>query len=51
MDKNKENVPKIRFPGFDEPWEKRKLKQLADFAKGQGYSKNDLTDVGTPIIL
>lgn len=25
MDKNKENVPKIRFPGFDEPWEQRKL--------------------------
>ncbi|WP_254905190.1 restriction endonuclease subunit S [Clostridium tyrobutyricum] len=51
MDKNKANVPKIRFPGFTDPWEQRKLKQLANFAKGQGYSKNDLTDVGTPIIL
>ncbi len=50
MEKNN-NKPKLRFPGFNEPWEQRKLKQLANFAKGQGYSKNDLTDVGTPIIL
>ena len=51
MDKNKVNVPKIRFPEFTGDWQQRKLKQLANFAKGQGYSKNDLTDVGTPIIL
>ncbi|BFN04213.1 restriction endonuclease subunit S [Clostridium tetani] len=45
------NFPELRFPGFTDPWEQRKLKQLANFAKGRGYSKNDLTDVGTPIIL
>jgi len=45
------NKPKLRFPGFTDPWEQSKLKQLANFAKGQGYSKNDLIDVGTPIIL
>lgn len=28
MDKNKVNVPKIRFPGFDGPWEKRKLSDI-----------------------
>ncbi|KHD36181.1 hypothetical protein NL50_10405 [Clostridium acetobutylicum] len=50
MEENK-NKPKLRFPGFTDAWEQRKLKQLAIFAKGQGYSKNDLTDVGTPIIL
>lgn len=50
MEKNN-NKPKLRFPGFTDPWEQRKLKQLANFAKGRGYSKNDLTDVGTPIIL
>ncbi|MBV4449179.1 restriction endonuclease subunit S [Clostridium tyrobutyricum] len=49
--KNDEDFPELRFPGFTDPWEQRKLKQLANFAKGQGYSKNDLTDVGTPIIL
>ena len=25
MDKNKENVPKIRFSGFEDPWEQRKF--------------------------
>lgn len=49
--KNGEDFPELRFPGFTAPWEQRKLKQLANFAKGQGYSKNDLTDGGTPIIL
>jgi type I restriction enzyme S subunit len=53
MSDNEKNVPKRRFKEFEnaEAWEQRKLKQLANFAKGQGYSKNDLTDVGTPIIL
>lgn len=49
--KNGEDFPELRFPEFTDSWEQRKLKQLANFAKGQGYSKNDLTDVGTPIIL
>lgn len=49
--KEGEKFPELRFPGFTAPWEQRKLKQLASFAKGQGYSKNDLTDAGTPIIL
>lgn len=29
MNKNKEKVPKIRFPGFTEPWEQRKLGEVA----------------------
>lgn len=49
--KNDKDFPELRFPGFTDPWEQRKLRQLANFAKGQGYSKNDLTEVGTPIIL
>ncbi|WP_039651893.1 restriction endonuclease subunit S [Clostridium tyrobutyricum] len=28
MDKNKVNVPKIRFPGFTDPWEQRKLGEV-----------------------
>ena len=32
-------------------WEQRKLGELASFSKGSGYSKSDLTDAGTPIIL
>lgn len=25
---DKKNVPKIRFPGFTEPWEQRKLEDI-----------------------
>jgi type I restriction enzyme S subunit len=44
-------VPEIRFGGFTHAWEQRKLGEVVDFAKGQGYSKGDLKEVGTPIIL
>jgi len=46
-----ERVPKRRFVGFTQAWEQRKLKDLADFSKGNGYSKSDLTDEGKPVIL
>ena len=32
-------------------WEQRKLDEIANFSKGVGYSKNDLCEEGTPIIL
>ena len=32
-------------------WEEKPLEKLADFSKGQGYTKSDLTDAGHPIIL
>ena len=44
-------VPQIRFAGFTDPWEQRKLGELCSFSKGCGYSKNNLRDQGTPIIL
>ncbi|WP_349830678.1 restriction endonuclease subunit S [Bifidobacterium pseudocatenulatum] len=43
--------PEIRFAGFTDPWEQRKLGELCSFSKGCGYSKNNLRDQGTPIIL
>ena len=43
--------PKIRFKGYADTWEQRKLSEVAEFSKGNGYSKGDLCDVGTPIIL
>lgn len=49
--KNGNNVPEIRFKGFTDAWEQRKAIELAEYSKGNGYSKNDLTEVGTPIIL
>ena len=45
------SVPEIRFKGFTDPWEHRKLGEIAVFSKGVGYSKNDLCEEGTPIIL
>ena len=49
--KNGEKVPEIRFKGFTDDWEQRKAVDLVEYSKGNGYSKGDLTDVGTPIIL
>ena len=48
---NGEKVPEIRFDGFTEDWEQRKLGDIAEFSKGSGYSKGDLIESGTPIIL
>ena len=45
------NVPEIRFKEFAEDWDQRKLGEIAEFSKGNGYSKGDLTSAGTPIIL
>ncbi len=45
------NVPEIRFAGFTDPWEQRKLGELCTFSKGHGYSKADIRDAGTPLIL
>ena len=49
--KNGEKFPEIRFKGFTEAWEQRKLDTVAKFSKGIGYSKGDLIESGTPIIL
>ncbi len=32
-------------------WEQRKAADIAEYAKGNGYSKGDLIETGTPIIL
>ncbi|MDG4991158.1 restriction endonuclease subunit S [Lactococcus lactis] len=45
------NVPELRFQGFIDAWELRKLDSLATFSKGSGYSKRDLVEEGSPIIL
>lgn len=46
-----ETTPRLRFQGFEGEWERRNLNDIAKFSKGRGYSKNDLCDKGTPIIL
>lgn len=49
--RNGKKNPEIRFAGFIGDWEQRKALELAEYSKGNGYSKGDLTEVGTPIIL
>ena len=41
----------VRFKGFLEKWKENKISDLATFSKGSGYSKSDLVDCGTPILL
>ena len=45
------NTPRIRFEGFSGDWDQRKVADIASFSKGSGYSKSDITDKGTPLIL
>ena len=49
--KNGKRIPEIRFKGFTDAWEQRKLGDIATFSKGNGYSKSDLVPSGSPIIL
>ncbi|ACD23409.1 restriction endonuclease subunit S [Clostridium botulinum] len=55
MDKNKVNVPKIRFPGFTDPWEQRRLSDIAnliDGDRGKNYpSSTDFYEDGHTIFL
>jgi len=44
-------VPEIRFAGFTDPWEQRKLGDIASFSKGSGYSKADIRESGIPLFL
>lgn len=47
----KKQVPELRFKGFEGEWEEKELGEVASFAKGYGYSKNDLLNAGDPIVL
>ncbi|MEQ6345442.1 restriction endonuclease subunit S [Vibrio cyclitrophicus] len=49
--KQEKTVPEIRFDGFSGDWEEVTLGTNARFTKGRGYSKGDLVESGTPIIL
>ena len=39
MSKEKRRVPKLRFPGFTEDWEQRKLDDIAKIKTGGGTPK------------
>ena len=45
------NCETLMMNDFTFYWEQRELRTAATFSKGSGYSKNDLKENGTPIIL
>ena len=47
----KRNVPKLRFPGFTDPWEQRKLGEVATVTMGQSPNGTFYTDNPNDIIL
>ncbi len=49
--KEGEKYPGLRFAGFTDAWEQRELVELANFTKGSGYTRSDLRESGSPIIL
>jgi len=44
--KDGEEVPEIRFKGFTDAWEQRKLGALVQFVNGRAYKQEELLDVG-----
>ena len=50
--KNGETVPEVRFPGFTDAWEQRKLGEIVEWSKGSGLSKDALNiqRIGVPVI-
>ncbi|HAN10924.1 restriction endonuclease subunit S [Phocaeicola coprocola] len=41
----------MRFPEFEGEWKKERLEDIADFSKGSGISKEQLSEKGEPCIL
>ncbi|EAG9448765.1 restriction endonuclease subunit S, partial [Listeria monocytogenes] len=46
MKKLEKSVPVIRFKGFSEAWEQRKLGEDVNFLNGRAYSQKELLDKG-----
>ncbi len=47
MENAKRNVPEIRFPGFTDPWEQRKLSEVTDeFQSGKFIAAADIEEIG-----
>lgn len=42
--------PQIRFSGFHEVWEQRKLTEFVEFFSGLTYTPNDVQDDGTLVL-
>ena len=42
------NYPRLRFPGFTDPWEQRKLGDLTNISSASRVHKNEWTESGVP---
>ena len=48
--KNGETVPEIRFKGFTDAWEQRKLGEIAPLRGGYAFQSNNFLEEGIPIV-
>ena len=51
MPEDSSNIPKLRFPGFTDPWEQRKLGEVAPITMGQSPNGTMYTDNPNDAIL
>ena len=47
---NDRRLPKLRFKGFKDDWEQRKLREIAPLRGGYAFKSESYTDSGIPII-
>lgn len=50
MSKEKRRVPKLRFPGFTEDWEQRKLSDFVIIRRGLTYKPSDIAENGIRVL-
>lgn len=51
MSKEKRRVPKLRFPGFTEDWEQRKLGKCVDISTGYPFDSQDFNENGEYLVI
>ncbi len=50
MEKDEKRVPEVRFKGFTDAWEQRKLGSEVEFYSGLTYSPKNIVDKGTLVL-
>ena len=48
--KNGSNVPEIRFAGFTDAWEQRKLREIAETRRGLTYNPTNIREAGIRVL-
>jgi type I restriction enzyme S subunit len=48
--KNGRNIPEIRFAGFTDAWEQRKLTDIVEFFSGLTYTPSNVQETGTLVL-